>query len=308
MIPMSDSPLIALTGASGLLGRPLYDMISRDSRYRVRGAAFTRSGAAFDRVDLTSPADAEAWLDGIRPSVLIHLAAERRPDVYARNPESADRLNITATEELALSCAARGIALLYLSTNYVFDGSAPPYEPEDEPNPLNDYGKGKLGGERAVIPASERNRVLRVPMLYGPSESLDESSVTVLARAFMHDEGPVLLDVRQTRYPACTIDVAAAISGLIPGLIDGSLPGPHLHFCPAEAFTKRDMGEILAPFVGADPARAVADNRPPAGAPRPRDVRLSCPRMDDLGLLKFTPFREALASSMESIRNAGGLS
>jgi len=208
---------------------------------------------------------------------------------------------------LAAACAFRNVPLLFLSTNYVFDGTTPPYHPSDKPHPLNDYGRSKLAGEKSVIKASSRHRLLRIPMLYGPSGNLEESSVTTIARAFLKTDGPVLLDVRQTRYPAYTPDVAAAVLGMLPGLIDGSLAGPVLHFCPAESFTKRDMGEIMAPLVGADPDRAVPDDRPPSGAPRPQNVGLTCPYLEELGLLKTTPFREAISRTIESIQAAGGI-
>jgi dTDP-4-dehydrorhamnose reductase len=297
---------VALTGASGLLGRPLMSLLESDSRFRVRGAAFSRAGGSLDRVDITRAAAVDAWLDEVKPDVLVHLAAERRPDVYAENPAAADRLNIDATEALALSCAAREVSLLFLSTNYVFDGTSPPYHPEDEPNPLNDYGKGKLKAERAVLAASSRHRSLRVPMFHGPSDSLEESSVTVLLKPFLEGEGPVMLDVYQTRYPTWAPDIAVGIAGMLPLLADGSLPGPALHFSAGEPFTKRDMGAIMAALAGADPLRAVADDRPPSGALRPKNAKLACPEMEALGLLKITPFREAITQTLDSIRQAGG--
>ncbi len=298
---------VAVTGASGLLGRPLMSLLESDSRYRVRGAAWSRAGGSLDRVDITTPAAVDAWLDEVKPDVLVHLAAERRPDVYAKDPASADRLNIDATKQLAISCAAREVNMLFLSTNYLFDGTSPPYFPDDEPNPINDYGRGKLAAEQAVSTASPRHRSLRVPMFHGPSENLDESSVTVLAKAFLEGDGPIMMDVFQTRYPAYAPDLAVAILGLLPGLAEGSLPGPALHFSPDEAFTKRDMGEIIAPLVGGDPERAAADERPPTGALRPKETKLACPNMEAMGLLKVTPFREAIRMTLDSIRKAGGL-
>lgn len=279
-------------------------------RYRVRGAALRRTGGDVDRLDITEGASVRSWLEEWVPDVLIHLAAERHPDVYADDPAAADRLNIDATRDLSAACRERSVPILFLSTNYVFDGQAAPYSPGDEPNPLNAYGRSKRAGERIVVAASAANRVLRIPMLYGPSASLDESPVTQIARMLMRarDTGnPVPLDVRQVRYPAYTPDLAGAIVGLMPGF--SRQPGPFLHFCPGpgEGMTKKDMGEILAPFVGARPDQAVADTRPPSGAIRPENVRLHCPNLKRLGLLKTTPFRDAAAVVMESIRSAGGI-
>ncbi len=307
---MSDSPLIAITGASGLLGRPLFKKLLTDTRYRVRGSAYSRAAGSLDRVDITSPDAVLTWLDDAEPSALIHLAAERRPNVCEKDPEAAERLNVEGTAFLADLCRSRKIPMLFLSTNYVFDGSKAPYSPGDEARPLNAYGRSKREGELKTIELSDQHRVLRIPMLYGPSDNLEESSVTTIAKALRESDRPVPLDVRQTRYPVFSLDVADAIIGLLPELIDGRLPGPYLHFCPGsnESFTKQEMGEILAPYVGASPDRAVPDEEPVTGAPRPENVRLSCPALEARGLLRTTSFRKAIAMTMESIRAAGGLS
>jgi dTDP-4-dehydrorhamnose reductase len=304
---MNKPITVAVTGASGLLGRPLMNKLNPDVRFLQKGAAWSRAGGLLDRVDITSTAAVEAWLDKVKPDVLVHLAAERRPDVYTADPEAADRLNIDATESLAGCCSEREISLIFVSTNYVFDGTSPPYRPEDNTNPLNAYGRSKLAGENAVLASSSGNRVLRVPMFHGPSESLDESPVTLLARGFLETDGPVELDVIQTRYPAFAPDIATVIVELLPGLAVGTLPGPVFQFCPDESFTKRDMGEIIAGLVAADSSRAVADEKPPRGALRPENTQMLSPHLDSMGLMKTTEFREAIKFSLESIRSAGGL-
>ena len=90
------------------------------------------------------------------------------------------RLNVTATRALAEAMNEHGGRVLYISTDYVFDGAAPPYKWDDKPNPVNAYGQLKLEGEECVLKACEENVVLRVPVLYGPVEYLGESAVTTL--------------------------------------------------------------------------------------------------------------------------------
>lgn len=72
--------------------------------------------------------------------VIIHCAAERRPDKAENNQEAVRQLNVSATENLAQVAKDNAAWLVYISTDYVFDGTKPPYEPEDKPNPLNFYG------------------------------------------------------------------------------------------------------------------------------------------------------------------------
>lgn len=81
---------------------------------------------------------------------------------------------------LARLAAAKGFTLLYLSTDYVFDGRNPPYEADSATHPLQMYGRQKLAGEEAIKVAGARACALRVPVLYGRTEYNGESAVNVL--------------------------------------------------------------------------------------------------------------------------------
>ncbi len=81
---------------------------------------------------------------------------------------------------LARLAAAKGFTLLYLSTDYVFDGRNPPYEADSATHPLQMYGRQKLAGEEAIKVAGARTCALRVPVLYGRTEYNGESAVNVL--------------------------------------------------------------------------------------------------------------------------------
>ena len=70
--------------------------------------------------------------------------------------------------------------VVYISTDYVFDGTSPPYQVDDKTNPLNFYGKSKLGGEEAVREVDPHAVILRVPVLYGETEYNGESAVNTL--------------------------------------------------------------------------------------------------------------------------------
>ena len=105
-----------------------------------------------------------------QPKVIVHAAAERRPDVSAEQPEQVLALNVESTRHLAQCAKEVGAYLIYISTDYVFDGTQPPYEVDDQPSPLNFYGETKLAGERALAEVMDDYAVLRVPVLYGQVE------------------------------------------------------------------------------------------------------------------------------------------
>jgi S-adenosylmethionine synthetase len=72
---------------------------------------------------------------------------------------------VETPKNLALLCKSKGIMLIYISTDYVFDGTKPPYEVDDKPNPLQFYGESKLGGENAIREVFPEAVILRVPIL-----------------------------------------------------------------------------------------------------------------------------------------------
>ncbi|WP_282073111.1 SDR family oxidoreductase, partial [Janibacter hoylei] len=113
--------------------------------------AFSRAAENLIRLDLSDSNAVKAYFQEIKPEIVIHCAAERWPDRCADDPDTAWKLNVGSTEFLAKYCSEIGAQLVYISTDYVFDGSAPPYTTDDTPNPVNFYGRSKLAGEEAVL-------------------------------------------------------------------------------------------------------------------------------------------------------------
>lgn len=279
-----------ITGASGLLGRAILAAFQADPACAVRGAAYRRAGQGLDRVDLRDPAATRDWVLEHRPEVLIHAAAERHPDACEGDPEGTAALNVEATRVLAQACREVGAWMLCISTDYVFDGTQPPYHPEDAPNPLNAYGRSKLAGEQAVLRVDPAFAVLRVPILYGPTEDLGESAVTGLLLNLRAGQGrPLPMDAWAIRYPTFTPDIALWTRVLAehraPGIFHGSGDEP---------LTKADMARILVELDGLDPASVLPVPEPGPGAPRPRDCHLASDRLRALGIPPRTPFREGL--------------
>ncbi len=141
---------IMVTGASGLVGRSLMKMLTDSREHEVRGLAFSRARPPLERLDLTDEVEVARYFEREAPEVVVHLAAERRPDIVDKDLRRARAINVEATRILARQCAARGAFLLLVSTDYVFDGTNPPYFPDSPVNPLNEYGKMKLESELAA--------------------------------------------------------------------------------------------------------------------------------------------------------------
>jgi dTDP-4-dehydrorhamnose reductase len=298
---------ILLTGATGLLGRAVFARLSRRSDIVLAGTSFSRDRPPFRRVDLTSPGEAAALFAEFHPDFVIHAAAERRPDVVDGDTERAQALNVEATARIAESCRAHGASLLYISTDYVFDGSAPPYFPDSPENPLNGYGKMKLEGERRIRDifgheAVARAFMLRISILYGPVETLGESAVTELAAKLLKRQ-PCSMEHWASRYPLHVDDVAQAIERIVDAWASGSA-GPESTFLLSgpETLTKYEMALVMARILGVDAELILPDPSRPAGAPRPKDCRMDTSLLAAIGYVPQIPFEKGIAAVLEGWR------
>eukprot|EP01108_Squamamoeba_japonica_P001634 TRINITY_DN170_c0_g1_i4.p1 TRINITY_DN170_c0_g1~~TRINITY_DN170_c0_g1_i4.p1 ORF type:complete len:243 (-),score=100.99 TRINITY_DN170_c0_g1_i4:17-745(-) len=150
---------IVVTGSSGLLGRAVVREFVA-AGHTVVGLVFTRSPSvpddvkqlvSYERCDLTDAAAVESLFASLGAiDVVVHCAAERQPDKCINEPDRVRALNVEASERLAKAASAANAWLLYVSTDYIFDGTAPPYKANATPNPLNAYGEAKLAGEVAA--------------------------------------------------------------------------------------------------------------------------------------------------------------
>ncbi len=150
---------ILLTGAGGQLGRAVCERFARHE-------LLPRTHAELDAAE---PSAVAAALDEARPELVLNAAAYTAVDLAEDEPEAAVRGNETGPRVLAEETARRGIALLHVSTDYVFDGEkGAPYVESDAVHPLSVYGASKLAGEEAVRSANPQHYVVRTAWLYGP--------------------------------------------------------------------------------------------------------------------------------------------
>lgn len=195
----------------------------------VTGLAFSRGGEGLVQLDLNDADATKTLLAELEPDVVVHCAAERKPDVCERTPDKARNLNVVATSNLAELASTLKFTLIYISTDYVFPGNAAPqgYDVDDAPAPTNLYGETKYDGEKAVLGAKgAKASVLRVPVLCGPAESNSESAVNclydVVVKAALKEKA-AKMDDWAARYPTNTLDIARVIADLSGEPAKGSL-------------------------------------------------------------------------------------
>lgn len=298
---------VLVTGASGLLGRQIMKELA-NGPWEVRGLFASRAREGLVCCNLLHDGQIEAQFKEFQPDVVIHSAAERRPDVVFKKPEVAQKMNIEVTSNIAEACRRHNAWLIFLSTDYVFDGLEPPYKTDAEPHPLSLYGEQKLLGEAICREKSPLSAVLRVPLLYGPMEHLKESGVTSMYEELL--KGLAKADHLQRRYPTYTCDVARILGKMLDVQFGGTqkLSGIY-HWQTNEAFTKYDMVQVIASIMDIDTTDIEASTAP-SRFPSPPDSRLDCSRIEEeLGIVAAeyrTPFREALGWCLTSFENAKG--
>lgn len=193
---------VTITGATGQLGRALLAGHPHDWEIDA----------------LTSETDVCDWrairdrVARFQPDLVIHGAAATDVDRCEREPDWAFAVNALGTRHIARATALVDAELVYVSTNYVFDGvQATPYHEFDDPNPINVYGASKLAGEREARVASERCHIVRTAMVYAEE---GRNFVTTMRR-LMETQAQVRVVSDQYGNPTYAGDLAAAIMTLV---------------------------------------------------------------------------------------------
>ncbi|WP_116209316.1 dTDP-4-dehydrorhamnose reductase family protein [Streptomyces olivoreticuli] len=255
-------------GASGLLGR---SMMRAFEDWKVTGTSFRRKGQGLVTVDATSTDDVLNALSRFEPDVVINCVGERRPEAWANAPVRAHELNVEAARLIAEAARQHGASLLHISSDYVFDGTAPPYRVDARRNPMTAYGQWKLLAEDAVRRACPEAVILRLPVLYGPVEYAAETNLTQIARQVGSGE-PAELDDVCVRYPT-HVDEAAEVCRWLAAQSKGQYLGSVAHWSAEHGFTKYRMGLMIAQHFGIAPDHIKAGA---ASGDRPADCRLDC--------------------------------
>ena len=195
---------VVVTGAGGMLGSDVA---------RV-AAAQGHQVAAFDHdeLDVTNPASVERVIGRERPGAVLNCAAWTNVDGAEASEKEAEIVNGEGAHFVASAAAEAGAKVLYVSTDYVFDGSKRgPYTESDEPNPINAYGRTKLAGERATALATKRSFIVRSSWLFGPQGNNFVETMLRLGQG----GGPVVVVHDQVGCPTYTGHLAVGLVRLI---------------------------------------------------------------------------------------------
>lgn len=194
---------VLITGSNGMLGHDLVKILSKENEIIA---------TTHDTLDITDIEKTISTIKEINPDMVINAAAFTAVDAAETNEDLAYQVNVIGTRNLAVACQKVDSALVYISTDYVFDGTkGESYREYDTTNPLGVYGKTKYLGEVYIRDLLDKFYIVRTSWLYGYHGP--NFITTMLNLAKTHDSINVVSD--QIGSPTYTVDLATAINELI---------------------------------------------------------------------------------------------
>jgi dTDP-4-dehydrorhamnose reductase len=219
---MSKRYKVLITGSSGMLGIDLSHELRSD--YVVEGTdivAADRQAVKFYQSDITDRDNIAGVISDARANYVVHAAAWTDVDGCEREKDKAMLVNAQGARNVAVACAAAGAVMIYISTDFVFDGGKrTAYKETDRTGPLSVYGASKLAGEEMVRKELKSHFILRTSWLYGPhgKNFVD----TIVAKGASEKMLKVVDD--QIGSPTYTVDLSRAIHALLDRITNYELP------------------------------------------------------------------------------------
>jgi len=290
---------ILVFGAGGQLGLEL--------QRAAPPAGFAVVGLTRAEADLGDPAAAGALaaaVGGADVAAAINAAAYTAVDRAESEPEAAFAVNRDGPERLARACAAAGVPLLHVSTDYVFDGTKPaPYAEDDPVHPLGVYGASKAAGEDAVRAACDRHLIVRTAWVYSPFRA---NFVKTMLR--VGAERPVLRVVDDQRgSPTAAADLAAALLAMAAQAVQDRFSGwGTYHVCGAGettwcGFARAIFAEAAAHGGPAPSVEAIATADYPTPARRPANSVLDTGKARAAFGIAPPPWRDSLRTCIKAL-------
>jgi dTDP-4-dehydrorhamnose reductase len=270
---------VLVTGVSGQLG---FDIFSQ-----LKSKGIECVGTKPQDFDITNEDEVFEYINKISPTVVVHCAAYTAVDNAQDDEDLCRLINVNGSENIAKACAKLDAKMLYISTDYVFDGEGTePFETDSKTNPLNVYGKSKLDGEKAVLENCKSSFILRTSWVFG--ENGMNFVKTIIRLANERDKISVVND--QIGSPTYTKDLAVLICDMINTSKYGVYHATNEGYCTFAQFAK----EIVKSSGYNTQVIEITSDEFGAKANRPKNSRLSKKSLDDAGFSRLPDWQDAL--------------
>jgi len=281
--------MILVTGAAGQLGT---DVAAELQRRKIEYIGTDIIAAeSIEALDITDSSAVGKRVDACKPKCVIHCAAYTAVDKAEDEAERCFRINAEGTENIARACGDTDSAMIYISTDYVFDGKGEtPYETDAVKSPISIYGKSKLAGEEAVQRYLEKYFIVRISWVFGQIGNNFVKTMRNLAKAKY--ELSVVSD--QIGSPTYTPDLAKLLCDMAQstgkqkkyGIYHATNEG----FCSWADFAE----EIMSRTKSSCRINPILSEQYPTKAARPKNSRLSKVSLDEAGFERMPAWQDAL--------------
>lgn len=284
---MEISMKVLVTGVKGQLG---YDVVRELEKRNIEVV-----GVDIDEMDITDASSVNEVITSAKVDAVIHCAAYTAVDAAEENREICHKVNVEGTQNIATVCKKLGIKMMYISTDYVFDGQGDHFwEPDDERKPLNVYGQTKYEGELAVQNILEEYFIVRIAWVFGINGK--NFIKTMLNLAKTHDQLTVVDD--QYGSPTYTYDLARLLVDMIISDKYGVYHATNEGICTwyelaCEAFKQSGISVDVRP---------VDSSAYPSKAKRPSNSRMSKDKLDQNGFERLPAWQDAVARYVNELR------
>lgn len=251
---------VLITGSNGLLGQHLIKLLIETTAFEIIATGKGECRLPFKpsnlykyySLDITDGIAVNDLVPFHKPDVIIHAAAKTQPDPCELNPIECWNINVTATRFLVSVAESINARFIYISTDFIFDGTTGPYKETDIPNPVNYYGSSKLAAEKAVIesnPDSYRENwtIVRTVLLYGNILVGNRSNIISWVKENLENNKPIKVVSDQWRTPTYLEDLAKGILLVVEKNAFGIY-----HISGEEGMSPYDMATAVADYLHLD--------------------------------------------------------
>ncbi len=293
---------LLVTGASGFLGWNICSIAKE--KWDVAGLSLSHivplEGIFQERCDITDFPALDKLFDRIRPDAVIHAAAISDPNYCQLHASESRRVNVDASEHIALLCKKYGTRCAFTSTDLVFDGANPPYSESDATGPISIYGEQKIEAETRMLGACGETLICRMPLMFGDHPGPAKSFIQPMIDSLLQGK-ELSLFADEFRTPVSGRDAASGILLLLK-----THTGIY-HLGGKKSVSRFEFGKLLGKCLGLNSISVtpISQKDIKMAATRPKDVSLNSskaycrgydPDEPEKALLKLTciSFRDRL--------------
>jgi len=204
---------ILITGANGLLGYKLVQLLSRQSGIETiatgrRMISDLPANVSFRELDITDHEQTENLICELKPDVIINSAAMTQVDQCETERDLCWQTNVTGVENLIDACSKNQTHLVHISTDFIFDGTVGPLDETAIPTPVNFYGESKYAAEKALQQSTISWTILRTVLVYGVTPDMSRSNIVLWVKKSLEDGKSINVVNDQWRTPTLAEDLA----------------------------------------------------------------------------------------------------